>query len=94
MPVDGNLQMTKLVRKVVPTYPQIAKQARIAGVVRLTAVIGKDGSVQDVQIVSGSPLLARAAADAVRQWVYRPTVIEGNPVEVTTPIELNFTLDH
>jgi protein TonB len=83
-----------LVRKVIPTYPPFAKTARMAGVVRLIALIGKDGAVQDVQIVSGNPVLARAAVDAVRQWVYRPTVIEGNPREVSAPIELNFTLEH
>jgi TonB family protein len=92
--VDGNVQMTRLVRKVIPTYPPVAKTARMAGVVRLMAIIGKDGTVQNVQIVSGNPILARAAVDAVRQWVYRPTVIEGNPVEVSAPIELNFTLEH
>jgi protein TonB len=86
--------MTKLVRKVLPVYPAIAKSARISGMVHLMATIAKDGTVARVDVVSGNPMLARAAVDAVERWVYRPTVIEGTAVEVTAPIDLNFTLDH
>jgi len=84
--------MAMLVRKVIPMYPPIARAARISGVVRLIGIIGKDGSIQNLEIVSGHPMLARAALEAVRQWVYKPTLLNGIPVEVTAPIEVNFTL--
>ncbi len=75
-----------------PAYPPLAKQARIQGVVRLNAIIGKDGTVQDLQAASGHPLLVPSALDAVRQWVYKPTLLNGNPVEVVTVVDVNFTL--
>lgn len=90
--VGGDVQMAKLIRKVTPLYPPIAIAARISGVVRLMGTIGKDGAIQNLQLVSGHPLLARAALEAVRQWVYKPTLLNGMPVEVIAPIEVNFTL--
>ena len=75
-----------------PTYPPLAKQARIQGTVRFTAIIGKDGTIQNLQLVSGHPLLVPAAQDAVKQWVYKPTLLNGEPVEVITQIDVNFTL--
>jgi periplasmic protein TonB len=90
--MGGDVQMAKLVRKVIPEYPQIAKSARISGVVRLIGTIGKDGTIQNLQVVSGHPMLARAALDAVRQWIYKPTLLNGNAVEVIAPIEVTFTL--
>ena len=84
--------MAKLLRKVIPEYPVLAKANRISGVVRLIGTIGKDGTIQNLQIVSGHPLLARVAFEAVRQWVYKPTLLNGTPVEVIAPIEVNFTL--
>ena len=84
--------MAMLVRKVIPMYPSMAKAARISGVVRLIGTIGKDGAIQNLEIVSGHPMLARAALEAVRQWVYRPTLLNGIPVEVVAPNEVNFTL--
>jgi len=84
--------MAKLVRKVLPEYPQIARAARISGTVRLIGTIAKDGTIRNLEIVSGHPLLARAAIQAVEQWVYRPTLLNGKPVEVVAPIEVNFTL--
>jgi protein TonB len=90
--VTSDLQMAKLVRKVIPEYPPLAKSARISGVVRLIGTIGKDGAIRDLQLVSGHPMLARAALEAVRQWVYKPTLLNGMPVEVIAPIEVNFTL--
>ncbi len=84
--------MAMLVRKVIPEYPPLARSARISGVVRLIGTIGKDGTIRDLQLVSGHPLLSRAALEAVRQWIYRPTLLNGNPVEVIAPIEVNFTL--
>jgi periplasmic protein TonB len=90
--VGGNVQAANLIRKVVPVYPPLAKQARIQGTVRFQAIIGKDGTIQNLQLVSGHPLLVSAAQQAVSQWVYRPTLLNGDPVEVVTTIDVNFTL--
>lgn len=90
--VGGNVQAAKLVRQPKPMYPPLAKQARISGTVKFTAVIGKDGSIQNLQLVSGHPLLVQAAQDAVKQWVYQPTTLNGEAVEVITQIDVNFTL--
>jgi len=84
--------MAKLVRKVIPQYPPIARAARIFGIVHLIGTIGKDGTIQNLQVVSGHPMLARAALEAVEQWIYKPTLLNGNPVEVIAPIEVSFTL--
>lgn len=92
VPVGGDVQMAKVIRKVLPEYPPIARSARISGVVRLVGIIAKDGTIRNLQLVSGHPLLARAAMDAVRQWVYKPTLLDGVPVEVIAPIEVTFTL--
>jgi len=75
-----------------PMYPPLAKQARIQGVVELNAVIGKDGTVGSLSVVKGHPLLVQAAIDAVKQWRYKPTLLNGEPVEVQTTIDVNFTL--
>jgi protein TonB len=90
--VGGNMQQAKLARKVQPVYPPEAKAARIEGIVRLEAIIGKDGSVENLVLLSGHPLLAPAAMEAVRQWQYQNTLLNGDPVEVTTEIDVNFTL--
>jgi TonB family protein len=90
--VGGNVQSMKLVSKPVPVYPVEAKAARIQGVVQLRAVIGADGTIQDLTVISGHPLLVPAAVQAVKQWVYQPTLLNGNPVEVETQIDVNFTL--
>lgn len=90
--VGGDVQMAKLIRKVIPVYPPLARSARISGVVRLVGIIGKDGTIQNLQLVSGHPLLTRAAIEAVEQWVYKPTLLNGVPVDVIAPIEVNFTL--
>lgn len=90
--VGGVVQAAKIVRQVTPLYPPPARQARISGTVRIEAVIGRDGVIQSLQVVSGHPWLAQAALDAVRQWVYRPTLLNGEPVEVLTEIEVNFKL--
>jgi periplasmic protein TonB len=70
----------------------LAKQARIQGTVRFNAVIGRDGTIQNLTLASGHPLLVPAATEAVRQWVYQPTLLNGEPVEVVTQIDVNFTL--
>jgi protein TonB len=90
--VGGDVQMAKLVRRIIPEYPAIARSARISGVVRLIGTIGKDGTIRNLQLVSGHPMLARAALDAVQQWIYKPTLLNGIPVEVIAPIEVSFTL--
>lgn len=88
----GEVQQAMLVRQIKPLYPPLAKQARIQGVVRLGAVIGKDGNIQNLSVISGHPLLVSAAVDAVKQWVYRPTQLNGDAVEVVTQIDVVFTL--
>ena len=90
--VGGNVQAVNLINKVTPTYPPDAKQARVQGTVRFTATIGKDGHILNLDLVSGHPLLVPAAQEAVQQWVYKPTLLNGNPVEVITQIDVNFTL--
>jgi protein TonB len=90
--VGGVVQAAKIVRQVTPLYPPPAKQARISGTVRIEAVIGRDGMIQSLHVMSGHPWLAQAALDAVRQWVYRPTLLNGEAVEVLTQIDVNFKL--
>lgn len=81
------------VHDVTPQYPQMAKIARVQGPVVLAAVIGKDGTIQGLRVVSSaSPLLNQAALEAVKQWRYRPYILNGEPVEVDTTITVNFTL--
>ena len=92
VPVGGDVQMAKVLRKVIPEYPALARSARISGAVHLIGIIGKDGTIRNLQVVSGHPLLVHAAMEAVRQWVYQPTLLNGMPVEVIAPIEVNFTL--
>ncbi len=91
--VGGNVQQANLITRVQPVYPPLAKQARIQGHVILSAVISKDGTIQDLKATSGHPLLVPAAMDAVRRWVYKPTMLNGEPVEVSTEIDVNFTLN-
>ena len=91
--VSGGVQAAKIIRRVLPSYPQLAKQARISGTVHLIGIIGKDGSIQNLRVVGGHPLLVNAALDAVRQWLYQPTLLSGEPVEVIAPIDVNFTLN-
>ena len=90
--VGGNVQAANLIRKITPQYPPLAKQARVQGTVRFQAIIGKDGTIQNLQLISGHPLLVPAATDAVKQWLYKPTLLNGEPVEVVTQIDVNFTL--
>jgi protein TonB len=90
--VGGNVQAANLIKKITPVYPPLAKQARVQGTVRFTAIIGRDGTIQNLQLVNGHPLLVPAATEAVKQWVYKPTMLNGEPVEVITQIDVNFTL--
>jgi len=81
-----------LTRKVQPTYPPLARQARIKGAVVLQAEISKEGAIQNLSLISGHPMLAPDAIDAVKQWRYRPYILNGEPVAVETQITVNFTL--
>ena len=90
--VGGAVQAAKLVNRVQPLYPPLARQTRISGTVKLHAIIGKDGTVQQLQVVTGHPLLVQSALDAVRQWRYQPTLLNGEPVEVDTEIDVIFSL--
>jgi protein TonB len=90
--VSSDLQTAKLVKKVIPEYPVLARTMRVSGVVHLVGIIAKDGTIRNLELISGNPLLARAAIDAVRQWVYKPTLLNGEAVEVIAPIDVNFTL--
>ncbi|MHB8526045.1 MAG: energy transducer TonB [Candidatus Acidiferrales bacterium] len=90
--VGGNVMQAALIRQVQPIYPQIAKTAHISGTVVLHAIIAKDGTVQELQFISGPPLLMRAAMDAVKQWRYRPTLLNGQAVKVDTTVTVIFNL--
>jgi protein TonB len=89
----GSVQAALLVNKVTPVYPPLARQTRISGTVRLHAIISKNGSIQSLEVISGHPLLVRAAMDAVQQWRYKPTLLNGEPVEVDTTIDVIFSLN-
>jgi len=89
----GSVQAALLVNKVQPVYPPLARQTRISGTVRLHALISKTGSVESLEVISGHPLLVRAAMDAVQQWKYKPTLLNGEPVEVDTTIDVIFSLN-
>ena len=90
--VAARVAEANLIHDVTPQYPPEAGRARLEGTVLLMAVIGKDGIVKDVRVESGLPILAQAAIDAVRQWRYKPYMIDGEPVEVDSRITINFTL--
>ena len=85
--MEGNL-----IYRIQPDYPALARQVRIQGLVVLRAMISRDGTIENLQVLSGHPMLVRAALDAVRQWRYRPYVLNGEPVEVETEVKVNFVL--
>ncbi len=90
--VSAGVTSGLLIRRVQPVYPPLARQARIQGQVLLRAQIGKDGSIQNLQLISGHPMLVQSALDAVKQWKYKPYLLNGEPVEVDTEVQVNFTL--
>lgn len=92
LPRTSRMMEGLLVHRVQPEYPPLARAARIQGAVVLQAVIAKDGTVEKLRLLSGHPMLAQAAIDAVRQWRYRPYLLNGEPVEVDTQITVNFVL--
>src|SRR5208337_1414197 len=90
--VSSGVSTGLLIRKVSPNYPQLAKQARIQGQVVLQAEISKDGTITNLQLISGHPMLAPAAIEAVKQWRYKPYLLNGEPVAVETQVIVNFSL--
>jgi protein TonB len=90
--VSSGVQSGLLVNKPQPAYPPLARQARIQGKVVLQALISKDGNIENLQLISGHPMLAPAAIEAVKRWKYKPYLLNGEPVEVETTVEVNFTL--
>lgn len=81
-----------LIKKVQPSYPPLARQARIQGHVLLQAEISKDGTIENLKVISGHPMLSPAAIEAVKQWRYKPYLLNGEPVAVETQVDVNFTL--
>jgi protein TonB len=90
--IGGNVQQARLINMIRPVYPPLAKQARIQGTVRLQAIIDKSGNVVQLEVLNGHPLLVQAALDAVRQWRYQPTLLNNEPVEVITTVDVVFSL--
>jgi protein TonB len=90
--IGGNVIQANLIKQPKPIYPPLAKAARVQGTVKFQATISKDGTIQNLQLLGGPPLLVQAALQAVQQWVYKPTLLNGEPVEVITTIDVNFTL--
>ena len=89
-----NVQSAHILHKVSPKYPKEARRKHIEGVVRLHAIIDKDGAIRDLTVISGDPLLTEAALKAVRQWRYTPTMVNGEPVGVDTTIDVTFALNY
>ena len=90
--VSQGVSQGLLIKKVQPPYPPLARSARIQGSVILQAEISKDGTIQNLRLISGHPMLAPSAIEAVKQWRYKPYFLNGEPVEVETQITVNFTL--
>jgi protein TonB len=91
--LGGDVQAAKLMFGPAPQYPPLAKSARVSGSVHLSALIGTDGRIAGLHMIDGHPLLVRAAMDAVKRWIYRPTLLNSDPVEVMTEITVTFTLN-
>ena len=89
--VGGNVEAGARINNVTPEYPAIAKVAHISGTVVLHAIIAKDGTIQELSFVSGPPMLVKSAMDAVKQWRYKPYLLNGDPVEVETTINVDFS---
>jgi protein TonB len=90
--VGGNVQASRLVHRVEPEYPELAKRARVSGMVILQVIVNEGGSVQEVKIVRGHPLLNDSATRAVRQWRYSPYLLNGEPIPVIATVTVNFVL--
>jgi protein TonB len=90
--VGGQVEAAMVISAPPPVYPVLAKEARVGGTVHLDAVIGEDGHIENLKVLSGPPLLIEAAVNAVKQWTYRPTILNGKPVKIATQIMVNFQL--
>jgi protein TonB len=90
--IGGNVQESKLIRRIEPAYPELAKRARIQGRVVLVVTVDEEGNVADINVTSGHPLLNDAALTAVRQWKYSPTLLNGEPVPVIATVTVEFKL--
>jgi protein TonB len=90
--LGSDVQAAKLIHQVSPPYPPLARLSRTQGVVVLEAIIDKEGLIDSLRLISGHPLLTQAAMDAVKQWKYQPTMLNGEPVEVVTTVTVTFTL--
>ena len=86
--------MAQLIRRVEPIYPQLAKQIQREGRVELRAIISTAGTIESLEVLSGDPLFIQSALAAVREWRYRPTILNGRPIEVDTHITVIYTLSH
>ncbi len=91
-PRGGDVQQAKLIQRVNPVYPPLAIRARVQGSVVLRAIIDEEGRVEALRLISGHPLLNQTALEAVRQWRYSPTLLNGEPVRVVTTVTVNFQL--
>jgi TonB family protein len=90
--VSAETMQNQIVSKVMPAYPVDAKKARIQGSVKLDAVIGKTGEVEQLKVITGPKELQQSSLDAVRQWTYKPFLLNGQPIEVRTTINVNYSL--
>lgn len=91
--VDPKVMEAKVKHKERPKYPDDAKAAQVVGTVVMQVIIGKDGSVREAKLISGPPMLVKAAQNAVKKWKYEPTLLNGEPVEVSTMVSIAFSLD-
>ena len=91
--VGGSVAQTNILERVQPEYPSLARQTRIQGTIKLHAIVGTDGTIKQLDVISGHPLLVQSALDAVRKWRYKPTLVNGEPVEVDTTIDVVFSLN-
>ena len=90
--VGGRVKMARLIHQVDPVYPPLARQMRVSGTVELAGIIATDGRIRELKLLSGSPLLAPAALVAVREWIYEPTRLNDEPVELIATISVIFRL--
>jgi protein TonB len=89
--ISGGVISGNLLEKTTPVYPPIAKQAHVQGAVVLHAIIGKNGTIQNLTVISGNAMLTQSAIDAVKQWRYKPYLLNGEPTEVDTTVTVNFS---
>jgi protein TonB len=92
--IGGNVIAANIISQVRPVYPPLAKMARQQGTVKFEAMISKEGTIENLKLIGGPPLLVQAAMDAVKQWRYKPTILNDEPVEVQTTIDVNFSLSN